>query len=716
MDKNRSIERPDDVLGNASQGGGNPFLAPYGARLGLGGCKFSVYSRSAQGMALLLYRDVDDREPMERIEFDPQSDRCGDVWSRWVPGITAGALYHYQAEGPYSPEKGQWFDSKARLIDPYADALAGDFLPSRDGILRPPKCVVIDHSFDWRGDQPPGYSMRDTVLYELHVAGFTKSPSSRTSRPGTYLGLIEKIPYLQSLGITAVEFMPVNEFPIRHFHGEVMKNANYWGYDPMAFLSPHRGYAFGKTPGSQVMEFKELVRALHGAGIEVILDVVLNHTCEGAERGPVLSMKGLENSVYYMLTEHGSHFSNFTGCGNTLNCNHPVCRELICHCLRHWVIHYHVDGFRFDLASVLSRDRYGRLVQNAPIIEWIAEDPVLAKTKLIAEAWDAAGAYQVGSFGTGHGEPSVSRRWHEWNGRYRDDVRRFWRGDPHTLGAFATRLCGSSDLYESHGRAPTNSINFITAHDGFTLNDLVSYRAKHNEANGEENRDGENNNYSENFGVEGPATKKTVERKRLRQIKNFLATLMLSQGVPMLSMGDEVRRTQGGNNNAYCQDNEVSWMDWDLVERNAGLLRFVQGMIQLRRSQSSLRRTQFFSGDFREDRGGPDIGWYDLNGTDLDWSRPAEGFLCWLTAIGGDIETKENRLANRDLLLFFNPSTRNVPLTYPELVHRREWRIYCDTSKQSPEDIYPLGDGPKITLGREKKLMNRSMMVWIAEN
>ncbi|MCP4194089.1 MAG: glycogen debranching enzyme, partial [Planctomycetaceae bacterium] len=465
---------------------------------------------------------------------------------------------------------------------------------------------------DWEGDRHLNRKLSETVIYELHVKGFTQDDSSGVSSPGTYQGVIEKIPYLQSLGVTAVELMPVHEFPIMDFDGSKPDRKNYWGYDPMAFFAPHRGYAADQSPGGQVNEFKQMVKELHQAGIEVILDVVFNHTCEGNHLGPTLSFKGLENSVYYMLEEDPRYYKNYSGCGNTINGNHPIVREMIFHCLRHWVHNYHIDGFRFDLASILSRDRSGNLVANPPLVEAIAEDPMLADTKIIAEAWDAAGAYQVGTFGS-------SDRWAEWNGRYRDDVRRYWSGDRGLRGAMATRLSGSADLYESGGRPPYCSINFVTSHDGFTLNDLVSYNDKHNLANGEENRDGDNNNHSFNFGCEGPTDSEEVKSLRTRQIKNMLLTMMMSQGVPMIVSGDECRRTQDGNNNAYCQDNETSWFDWKLVEENEGLLRFARGLIHFRRGQPSVRRHWFLSGQKIVDRLIADVTWFDCTASTVDW-------------------------------------------------------------------------------------------------
>ena len=528
-----------------------------------------------------------------------------------MPGLGAGQLYHFQADGPFDPEQGQRFNGRARLIDPYAKALAGHFLSSDDGIVRPPKCVVIDDTFDWENDRHLKRPLADTIIYEMHVRGFTRDATSGAGHPGTYLGVIEKIPYLKSLGVTAVELMPVLEFPMESPWGHKLERPNYWGYDPLAFFAPHQGYAAGSEPGCQVYEFKQMVKALHEADIEVILDVVFNHTAEGNELGPTLSFKGLENRVYYMLGNGGSFYRNFTGCGNTINGNHPIVREMLFLCLRNWVQTYHVDGFRFDLASILSRDRSGEIIPNPPVVEMIAEDPLLSDTKVIAEAWDAAGAYQVGSF--------ANLRWAEWNGRYRDEVRQYWRGDMQMVGDLATRLAGSADLYQAGGRHPYHSINFVTSHDGFTLNDLVSYAHKHNEDNGEGNRDGDDNNFSANYGVEGPTRKPSIELVRQRQIKNFLATLLLSQGVPMLLAGDECRRTQRGNNNAYCQDNQISWFDWSLVDQNAELLRFVRGLIALRRANPTLRRRNFLSGIPGRPGELPDVCWFNRLGRDVDW-------------------------------------------------------------------------------------------------
>jgi isoamylase len=667
------------------------------------GVQFAVYSRTATALRLLLYDHQDDRDPAEVIEFDRARERRGYVWCCVVQGIGHGQLYQLQADGPYDPQRGLWFNGRTRLIDPYAPALAGDFQPPQDGVLCPPKCVVIDDEFDWEDDRPPGYDLSESVIYELHVRGFTRSRSSHVQHPGTYLGLIEKIAYLKSLGVTAVEVMPIHEFPIRNCYGQLERRPNYWGYDPMAFFAPHRGYAESAEPGAQVTEFKTLVKALHRAGIEVILDVVFNHTCEGNEHGPVISFKGLENHTYYQLEAGGRYYKNFSGCGNTVNCNHPVVRQMIRDCLRHWVINYHVDGFRFDLASILCRGRDGGLYWHAPLVEELSEDPILADTKLIAEAWDAAGAYQVGSFG--------DARWSEWNGRYRDDVRRFWRGDAGLLGPLATRLAGSSDLYERSHRHPCCSVNVITTHDGFTLNDLVSYRHKHNEANGEHNGDGDNNNYSENYGVEGPTDRPDIEELRVRQVKNMLATLMLSQGVPMLLAGDECRRTQRGNNNAYRQDNEVSWFDWELTRTHRELVRFTRALIRFRRAQPTVRRRTFLTGQPHDDDPRPDVSWFSARGEGVHWHSHALLLTCLLTAPSASHDPTG---AGRALLLLLNASPEHQEFVFPEVAKADDWRLFINTASRAPQDIYPDQNGPPLPRSGRQILPGRSLVCYVA--
>ncbi len=674
---------------------------PYGAILHDEGVQFVIFSRSARGMRVLLYNDVADREPSEVVVFDRSTDRWGDIWSVFVPGLRAGQLYHLQVDGPYDPERGHRFDPTARLIDPYARALAGNFLPADDGLIRPPKCVVVDDRFDWQGDRHLRRELSETVIYEMHVRGFTRASSSGVEHPGSYLGVIEKIPYLKSLGVTAIELMPVHEFPTNGFWGEKTR-PNYWGYDSLAFFSPHRGYAAGTEPGCQVTEFKQMVRALHRAGIEVILDVVFNHTAEGNELGPTLSFKGLENQVYYMLEGGGAYYKNYSGCGNTINGNHPIVREMIFLCLRHWVHNYHVDGFRFDLASILSRDRQGELVPDPPVVETIAEDPLLADSKIIAEAWDASGAYQVGTFS--------QLRWAEWNGRYRDDVRRFWRGDAGLTPPLATRLAGSSDLYQAGGRQPYHSINFVTSHDGFTLNDLVSYAEKHNEANEEGNRDGDNQNFSSNYGVEGPTRRPEIEALRLRQIKNMMATLFLSQGVPMLLAGDECRRTQRGNNNAYCQDNPLSWFDWTLVEKNDGLVRFCRSLIAFRRAQGAVRRVDFLLGEPRQPGELPDVLWFAPDGRRKEWNVDQPSLVCFFAA--PPAEPDEPR--GRHVLLLFHAGRQPREFILPRLPKPISWRLFLDTRQPSPADIYPELDGPTPPVLGRVLLDHHSMMAFVS--
>lgn len=541
--------------------------SPLWAHLSGEGINFALFSRHATGVILCLFKQAQDDRPSHVFTLNPEQNRTGDIWHIWVGGLGSGCLYAWQVDGPYAPAQGHRFNRHKILLDPYAAALSGtecwdfacacaydpgdsaedlSFSKENDAGAKA-KCFVPDTGFDWGTDRPPKRPWSETVIYECHVRGLTLDSSSGVSHPGTFLGLVEKIPYFQALGISAVELLPVQEFYENELirenptTGERLKN--YWGYSTVAFFAPKESYSTRRHAGVQVMEFKTMVRALHEAGIELILDIVFNHTAEGDQTGPTLNFRGLDNRIYYLLESDRRYYLNYSGTGNTLNCNHPVVRDYILDCLRHWVVEMHVDGFRFDLASVLGRDENGNLLPNPPLLERIAEDPILRGVKLIAEAWDAGGAYQVGRF------PGL--RWSEWNGRFRDDVRRFWRGDPGMTGALASRLCGSADVYSQSGKAPVHSINYLTCHDGFTLNDWVSYAEKHNLANGHQNTDGAGENYSANYGVEGPSDDPVIEAVRLRQMKNMVATLFLSRGVPMLLGGDEFRRTQGGNNNAY---------------------------------------------------------------------------------------------------------------------------------------------------------------------
>ena len=554
---------------------------PLGARVDGAGVNFSLYSKHARAIELLLFDGPDSARPSKIIPLEPPRHRTYHYWHAHVAGLAAGQVYAYRAHGPNEPAKGLRFDPEKVLFDPYSRAIARPKSYSRaaacvkgDNAATALKSIVVDaRGYDWEGDRHLDRPYESTVIYEMHVGGFTRNPNSGVApeRRGTYAGVVDKIPYLKDLGVTAVELLPVFEFDPSDAPSGL---TNYWGYSPVSFFAPHRGYSSRRDLLGPVTEFRDMVKALHRAGIEVILDVVFNHTTEGNENGPTLSYRGFDNEAYYMLAPAPAEYMNFSGCGNTLNSNHPIARRLILDSLRYWVHEMHVDGFRFDLASILSRDETGRPVPNPPVLLDIESDPMLASTRLIAEAWDPGGLYQVGNF--------IGDSWLEWNGPFRDDVRSFLKSDAGMAPRLSERLVGSPDLFAHEQREPEESINFLTCHDGFTLNDLVTYDQKHNEANGEGNRDGTGDNRSWNCGVEGPTDDPAVERLRNRQVKNALAMLMFSTGTPMLLMSDEVRRTQKGNNNAYCQDNELSWFDWSLVEKHADVRRFAKLLIEAR--------------------------------------------------------------------------------------------------------------------------------------
>jgi isoamylase len=658
------------------------------------GFNLAVFSRHATGIGLLIFDGAHD-QPIETITLDPNSNRSGDIWHARLSSEIRGKSYGLRVEGPWCPEHGHRFDPRLPLLDPYALALTGSSdwyaaapepLGERPHPIYSARALATDHGFDWQGDTAPHHSWADTVIYETHVRGLTVHPSSGVVHRGSYLGLVEKIPYLCALGITAVELMPVQEFceyEIGHRTGKPLRN--YWGYNPVALFAPKASYVSGNDIHAVLTDFKTMVRELHRAGIEIIFDVVFNHTAEGGEHGPTFSFRGLDNSIYYLLEPGTGRYIDYTGCGNTLNCNHPVVRTLIIDCLRQWVGYFHVDGFRFDLASILGRDTEGRPLANPPLLEEIAEDPLLHHAKLIAEAWDLGGAFQVGRF--------PGRRWAEWNSDFRDDVRRFWRGDPCMTGAFATRLCGSADLYQSSGESPVNSINFVTCHDGFTLNDLVSYARKHNEANGEHNRDGIAENYSENNGVEGPSDESGIDAVRLRQIKNFFVTLLVSRGVPMLLGGDEFRRTQQGNNNAYCQDNELSWYDWQLAQRHAGLQRFVSRLIALRRAHPVLSAESFYTD--------VDIRWFGIDGRAPEWHGRENRIGCMILEDHGGLSAA--------LCLLFNAALHACRFVLPR-PPAGKWRLAVDTAQASPADIPDLGyekevAGEAILIGRSSVVL-----------
>ncbi len=673
----------DATLRNYETAVGSPH--PLGAVPDGDGVNFSLYSSSATHVELLLFERHDDEMPVQIIVLDPHRNRTFAFWHVYVKGLIPGSYYAYRVDGPkWLKEEGHRFDVAKVLIDPYAkgntNALWDRAAACRpgDNVSMSMRSVVIDVSdYDWEGDRPLKRPLDETIIYEMHVGGFTRHPSSGCRYPGTYSAIIEKIPYLQELGITAVELMPMFEFDdkevlrLSQMDGNPLRD--YWGYNTVGFFAPHSGYCVSPELGEHIREFRDLVKALHKAGIEVIIDVVFNHTSEGNHLGPLISFKGMDNATYYYLERYDKqYYSDYTGCGNTVNCNHPIVEKFVIDCLEFWVTEMHVDGFRFDEASILSRGEDGAPLRHPPVLWQIELNEILADTKIIAEAWDAAGLYQVGYF--------PGYRWSEWNGRYRDDIRRFVKGDAGLVGAVASRISGSSDLYSCDGRLPTNSINFITCHDGFTLNDLVSYNDKHNEANGEDNRDGNNDNMSWNCGVEGDTDDLVVEDLRRRQMKNFAAILMISQGTPMISAGDEVRRTQRGNNNAYCQDNEISWFDWTLGEKNSEIFRFFKKIIAFRKDHRTLHRKRYFIGAVNE-HGVADISWHGTRVFEPGWNDPfARSLAFTLGGFGGD----------NDIHVMLNMYSEPLAFELPRL-SGCAWHRVVDTSRSAPEDIVDKG-------------------------
>jgi isoamylase len=650
--------------------------APLGASVHADGVNFSVFSKDATLVELLLFDTSDAAEPSSTISLDPKGHRSYHYWHAFVPGLRPGQVYAYRAHGPFAPERGLLFDSDKVLLDPYGLAVAVPHAYSRaaarfrgNNAAVSMKSVVIDPGrYDWEDDTPLRRPFAETVIYELHVRGFTQHPSSGvpSATRGTYAALTEKIPYLKDLGVTAVELLPIFQFdPCDAPAG----TSNYWGYQPVSFFAPHHAYSSRPDPIGVIDECRDMIKALHRAGIEVILDVVFNHTSEGGRDGPTFCYRGLANDFYYLLQDDKSRYADYTGCGNTLNANHPIVRRLIQDSLRYWVTQMHVDGFRFDLASILSRDEMGRPLPNPPILWDIESDPLLAGTKLIAEAWDAAGLYQVGSF--------VGDTWQEWNGRFRDDVRRFLRGDEGSVPGIASRLLGSPDLYRHEEREAEQSINFVTCHDGFTLNDLVSYNEKHNEANGEHNRDGSDANLSWNCGIEGPTEDAAIEGLRNRQVKNFFALTLLAAGTPMLLMGDEVRRTQRGNNNAYCQDNDVSWFDWNLLERHRDIHRFVKELNAFRQRRDVVSVGMTWT--LRQMLDCARIEWHGVALHHPDWSHHSHALALTLESLGGRF------LLHLMLNAYWEPLAFEIPPACSGSSHM--WRRCMDTSLTSPDDI-----------------------------
>ena len=683
-------------------GGSTGHSAPLGATVVAAGANFSLFSRSATGVELLFFDREDDARPARVMRLDPATNHTYHYWHVFVPGVQPGQLYGYRVQGPSAPARGLRFDPTKVLLDPYGRGVVVPKHYSReaarqagDNTATAMKSVVVDvHTYDWAGDTPLQRPAARTIVYEMHVRGFTRHASSGVAEQtrGTFAGLIAKIPYLQHLGITAVELLPVFQFDAQDAPPD---QVNYWGYAPVSFFAPHQAYSSRQDALGPVDEFRDMVKALHRAGIEVILDVVFNHTAEGNHEGPTLSFRGVDNSTYYILEHDGARYANYSGTGNTLNANHPIVRRMIVDSLCYWVEVMHVDGFRFDLASILARDAAGQVLAQPPVLWDIESDPVLAGTKLIAEAWDAAGLYQVGSF--------IGDSWREWNGRFRDDVRSFFRGDEGVVGRLADRLVGSPEIYGHEEREAEQSVHFVTCHDGFTLNDLVSYDHKHNAANGEDNRDGANDNRSWNCGVEGPTDDPAVDRLRNRQVKNFLTVTLLSVGMPMLLMGDEVRRTQGGNNNAYCQDNETSWFDWTLVAQHADVHRFVtllNARRLLRDWGAEPQRTSL-----NQLLRGANKAWHGTQLGQPDWRECSH-------SIAATAEIRQDQLL---VHLILNAYWEPLDFELPPLHKGSEnpWRRWIDTALDTPHDIVPWPTAPAVP-GHTYRAEARSVVVLCA--
>jgi glycogen operon protein len=674
--------------------------APLGATVIDGGVNFSLFSRTATGVELLLFDDQRSTQPSRILSLDPAANRTYHYWHAFVPRLKSGQVYGYRVHGPFDLDNGLRFDPDKVLLDPYARAIVVPKKYTRTAAHAPGnnsatamKSVVVDNRhYDWEGDAPLHHPAARTIIYEMHVRGYTRNPNSKVAakKRGTYAGLIEKIPYLKDLGITAVELLPVFAFDALDCPPGVV---NYWGYAPISFFAPHPAYSSQQDPLGTLNEFRDMVKALHRAGIEVILDVVFNHTGEGNHEGPTLCFRGIDNSSYYMLEPNRKWYSNYTGCGNTLNANHPIVRRMIVDSLRYWVTEMHVDGFRFDLASILTRDPQGHVLPNPPVLWDIESDPVLAGIKLFAEAWDAGGLYQVGSF--------IGDAWREWNGKFRDDVRDFFRGAPGSAGRMADRMLGSHEVYGHKQREAEQSVNFVTCHDGFTLNDLVTYNNKHNEANGEQNRDGTNDNRSWNCGVEGPSDDPDIEALRNRQVRNFLTVTMLSLGVPMFAMGDEIRRTQLGNNNAYCHDDETVWFDWSLVAKHADLLRFVKLLLSRRVQRDVAHEHERVSLSEMLERAQAE--WHGVKLSQPDWSENSHCF-----ALGAEMQN-----LNLGFHFILNGYWEPLEFELPPRSSACGWKRWIDTSLPSPDDITDWDDAPALP-GTTYHAGPRSVVVLIA--
>jgi len=676
---------------------------PLGATIRDNGVNFSLFSSSATGVELLIFDEHDSPQPLQTIQLIPSKNKTFHFWHIFVKDLKAGSHYAFRVSGPSFPEAGLRHNRNKVLIDPYARGNTktvwnrGEACNDSDNATTSMRSVVIDpEDYDWEGDKPLNRPIEDAIVYELHVGGFTKSPSSKLKNPGTFLGLIEKIPYLKELGVTAVELLPIFDFdetvPVRTVDEKPLWN--FWGYSTVGYFAPHSAYCVRPEDGMHLKEFRDAVKALHKAGIEVILDVVFNHTDEGNHQGPTFCFRGIDNQSYYFLVPWAKqYYMDYSGCGNTFNCNHPMVEKLILECLLYWVKETHVDGFRFDEGSILSRGEDGAPAVHPPLVWQVELDEALMDTKLIAEAWDAAGLYQIGHF--------PGDRWGEWNGRYRDTIRRFVKGDPGLVGQVADSIAGSSSLYEARGGEPTNSINFVNCHDGFTLNDLVSYNEKHNQANGEGNNDGINDNLSWNCGAEGETSDTGIEKSREQQIRNFATILMLSRGVPMFVAGDEVRNTQHGNNNAYCQDNEIGWFDWSCVQKHPDLLRFWQRIIQFRRKYRAVRKNAFFTGE-ANDRGVKDITWHGTKLNTPGWDD-SQGRALGFTLAGFGSDPDIHVMMN----MYWDALEMDVPTV---AIH--QWMRVVDTSLPSPTDIADPGTEVAFT-GQSYRVNPRSIVVLV---
>jgi glycogen operon protein len=674
---------------------------------------FAVLSRHATAVTLVILPEAGGPKPLAEFKLDPKLNRTGDHWHIRVQDLPTVFCYGFRVDGPKGKE--HRFDPTRLLIDPCATVISNGGTWAGTCEVDPERTTrrslfTNRPSFDWENDVLLQTPAEDSIIYELHVRGFTQHGTSAVAHPGTFLGLTEKIPYLKWLGITAVELLPVCEFDecdSPFFNPETgEKNLNFWGYNSIAFAAPKSAFAFSGPTHGQDDEFREMVKAFHEAGIEVYLDVVFNHTGEGDDRGRTFHFRGFDNSLYYLMDAEGKYL-NFSGVGNTVNCNHPVVRELIITNLRYWVTDMHIDGFRFDLASVLGRDQRGNLMVDPPVIEMIADDSILASVKLIAEPWDAGGAYQVGGFPFGN-------RWAEWNDRYRDDVRRFWKGDTGVIGLTASRITGSSDIYGPSGRGPRHTVNFVACHDGFTLADTVSYNEKHNEANGEDNRDGHNHNCSWNSGVEGATDEPAVLAIRKRRAKSLFATLMLSQGVPMILGGDELLRTQKGSNNAWCQDNDISWVDWSLEKTNADFLRFAREMIWLRRRHPIFRRKEFLKGEITPLTA--DIRWHGLRPLRPNFDPDSRQIAFTLD---GRFHGRDDETAGKfdnDFYIAMNGSTEPAAFEVPAAPTGRRWRMLADTGAVSPKDFFPEGKGAVVLPGALIPVADFALVVLISES